>query len=207
MEWRSTPSRATTAETARILWESNTSSDKPVVAEPGLQPPFAMVTGRQLAAFVARIVDTTIRMTKIMSAAGFDSALALVPRREYEPALPSPFTVPEVKTLMDGITVGRRRIEDAEQVLIQARSCRDLIARAEHGTFRPDRPTIEELQAHFARGSARATESADISRHSEQGRNVGFLSIRHPCEHMRGHARRLNFLACAFLIPPDADCV
>lgn len=66
----------------------------------------------------------------------------------------NPFTFPEVKTLMDGITVGGRRIEDAEQVLNQARSWRDLIARVELGSFRLDRATFEELHAHVAREEA-----------------------------------------------------
>ncbi len=66
----------------------------------------------------------------------------------------NPFTFPEVKTLMDGITVGGRRIEDAEQVLNQARSWRNLIARVEHGNFRFDRATFEELHAHVAREEA-----------------------------------------------------
>ena len=66
----------------------------------------------------------------------------------------NPFTFPEVKTLMDGITVGGRRIEDAEQVLNQARSWRDLIARVERDTFRLDRATFEALHAHVAREEA-----------------------------------------------------
>ena len=66
----------------------------------------------------------------------------------------NPFTFPEVKTLMDGITVGGRRIEDAEQVLNQARSWRELIARVEAGTFRVDRASFEELHAHVAREEA-----------------------------------------------------
>ena len=66
----------------------------------------------------------------------------------------NPFTFPEVKTLMDGITVGGRRIEDAEQVLNQARSWRELIARVEAGTFKVDRASFEELHAHVAREEA-----------------------------------------------------
>ena len=66
----------------------------------------------------------------------------------------NPFTFSEVKTLMDGITVGGRRIEDAAQVLNQARSWRDLIARVELGSFRLDRATFEELHAHVAREEA-----------------------------------------------------
>ena len=66
----------------------------------------------------------------------------------------NPFTFPEVKTLMDGITVGGRRTEDAEQVLNQARSWHELIARIERGTFRLDRATFEALHAHVAREEA-----------------------------------------------------
>ena len=66
----------------------------------------------------------------------------------------NPFTFPEVKTLMDGITVGGRRIQDAEQVLNQARSWRELIARVENGTFKVDRTCFEELHALVAREEA-----------------------------------------------------
>ena len=62
----------------------------------------------------------------------------------------NPFTFPEVKTLMEGTTVGGRRIEDAQQVLNQARSWRELIGRVESGAFRLDRTTFEQLHAHVA---------------------------------------------------------
>ena len=62
----------------------------------------------------------------------------------------NPFTFPEVKTLMEGTTVGGRRIEDAQQVLKQARSWRELIGRVESGAFRLDRTTFEQLHAHVA---------------------------------------------------------
>ena len=39
----------------------------------------------------------------------------------------NPFTFPEVKTLMDGITVGGHRLSDADQVLNQAASWRELL--------------------------------------------------------------------------------
>ena len=55
---------------------------------------------------------------------------------------------------MDGITAGGRRIEDAEQVLNQTRSWRDLIAWVERGSIRLDRATFEELHAHVAHEEA-----------------------------------------------------
>ena len=66
----------------------------------------------------------------------------------------NPFTFPEVKTLLDGVTVGGRRVEDAEQVLNQARSWRELLERLEQGTFRFDQATFEALHAHVAREEA-----------------------------------------------------
>lgn len=66
----------------------------------------------------------------------------------------NPFTFPEVKTLLEGVTVGGRRVEDAEQVLNQARSWRELLTRVEDGTFRLDRATFEALHAHVAREEA-----------------------------------------------------
>ena len=62
----------------------------------------------------------------------------------------NPFTFPEVKTLLDGVTVGGRRVEDAEQVLNQARSWRALLGQIEQGTFRFDQATFEALHAHVA---------------------------------------------------------
>ena len=66
----------------------------------------------------------------------------------------NPFTFPEVKTLLDGVTVGGRRVEDAEQVLNQARSWRALLGQLEQRTFRFDRATFEALHAHVAREEA-----------------------------------------------------
>ena len=46
--------------------------------------------------------------------------------------------------------------------------------------------------------------ATDRSRRSSQGGAEGILSIRHSCEHVRSHARRLNPLARGCLIQPDA---
>jgi len=63
----------------------------------------------------------------------------------------NPFTLPEVKTLLDGVTVGGHRIEDERQVLNQAASWKELLARSERGTFELDRATFRELHALVAR--------------------------------------------------------
>ena len=66
----------------------------------------------------------------------------------------NPFTLPEVKTLLDGVTVGGHRLEDEQQVLNQARSWKALLSRAERGTFELNRTTFCDLHALVAREEA-----------------------------------------------------
>jgi hypothetical protein len=49
----------------------------------------------------------------------------------------NPFTFPEVKTLIEGVTVGGHKIEDAQQVLNQAQSWRRLLHEVATGAFVP----------------------------------------------------------------------
>ena len=49
----------------------------------------------------------------------------------------NPFTFPEVKTLIEGITVGGHKIEDERQVLNQAHSWRRILHEVETGAFVP----------------------------------------------------------------------
>lgn len=62
----------------------------------------------------------------------------------------SPFTFPEVQTLMEGITVGGHRVEDARLVQNQIDSWRELLSRVEQEVFRFDRDTACSLQAQVA---------------------------------------------------------
>ena len=55
----------------------------------------------------------------------------------------NPFTFPEVQTLMDGITVGGHKIEDAEQVLNQARAWKAVIREVEADKFIPLKNGLE----------------------------------------------------------------
>ena len=66
----------------------------------------------------------------------------------------NPFTLPEVKTLLDGVTVGGHRLEDERQVLNQAASWKELLAHAQQGTFKLDRKTFCDLHALVAREEA-----------------------------------------------------
>lgn len=66
----------------------------------------------------------------------------------------NPFTFPEVKTILDGITVGGRKLTDQEQILNLAESSRRLLALVKSGAFALDKATFCELHAIVARNEA-----------------------------------------------------
>lgn len=66
----------------------------------------------------------------------------------------NPFTFPEVKTLLDGVTVGGHRVSDQEQILNLAESSRRLLGLVKGGRFRLDKPTFCDLHGCVARNEA-----------------------------------------------------
>ena len=66
----------------------------------------------------------------------------------------NPFTFPEVKTLLDGVTIGGRKISDQEQVLNLAESSKHLLALVKAGKFSMDKATFTELHGLVARNEA-----------------------------------------------------
>ncbi|WP_116141649.1 Fic family protein [Trinickia diaoshuihuensis] len=66
----------------------------------------------------------------------------------------NPFTFPEVKTLLDGITVGGRRISDQEQILNLVESSKLLLKLVRSGQFCLDKPTFVHLHGLVARNEA-----------------------------------------------------
>lgn len=66
----------------------------------------------------------------------------------------NPFTFPEVKTLLDGVTVGGRKISDQEQILNLAESSKHLLALVKSGKFSLNKSTFTELHALVARKEA-----------------------------------------------------
>ena len=66
----------------------------------------------------------------------------------------NPFTYPEVKTLLDGVTVGGRKIFDQEQVLNLAESSRRLLALVKDRQFVLTKSTFTELHGIVARHEA-----------------------------------------------------
>lgn len=66
----------------------------------------------------------------------------------------NPFTFPEVKTLLDGVTVGGRKISDQEQVLNLAESARHLLALVKTRRFVMDKATFTDLHRLVARNEA-----------------------------------------------------
>lgn len=66
----------------------------------------------------------------------------------------NPFTFPEVKTLLDGVTIGGRKVSDLEQVLNLAESSKRLLALVKSGKFTMDKATFTELHGLVARNEA-----------------------------------------------------
>ncbi len=66
----------------------------------------------------------------------------------------NPFTFPEVKTLLDGVTVGGRKVSDQEQVLNLAESAKHLLALVKTGRFTLDKATFIDLHSIVAPNEA-----------------------------------------------------
>jgi hypothetical protein len=66
----------------------------------------------------------------------------------------NPFTYPEVKTLLDGVTVGGRKISDQEQVLNLAASAKHLLTLVKARKFSLNKATFTELHELVARNEA-----------------------------------------------------
>lgn len=66
----------------------------------------------------------------------------------------NPFTFPEVKTLLDGITVGGRKLSDQEQILNLAESSKRLLAMVKSGTFSLTKPVFTEINGIVARNES-----------------------------------------------------
>jgi len=66
----------------------------------------------------------------------------------------NPFTFPEVMTLLDGITVGGRKISDQEQVLNLIESSKHFLALVKKGQFDVTKARFCELQGIIARNEA-----------------------------------------------------
>lgn len=66
----------------------------------------------------------------------------------------NPFTYPEVQTLMDGITVGGRKLSDERQVINLADSAKELVRMLKSGEFALDKPTSDRFQQIIANGEA-----------------------------------------------------
>jgi prophage maintenance system killer protein len=66
----------------------------------------------------------------------------------------NPFTFPEVKTLLEGVTVGGRKLSDQEQILNLAESSRYLLELVENLEFKLEKSTFCSLHALVARNEA-----------------------------------------------------
>ena len=66
----------------------------------------------------------------------------------------NPFTFPEVKTLLDGVTVGGRKLSDQEQILNLAESSKVLLAMVRGNNFFLNKTVFCELHSIIARNEA-----------------------------------------------------
>jgi Fic family protein len=116
----------------------------------------------------------------------------------------NPFTFPEVKTLLDGITIGGRKISDQEQVLNLAASSRHLLALVKAGQFALNKAmftTLHSLVArnealewgHF-RGEGKETHYTPDVGLGEHGRYTPLATVAHAPELNRVFASGLQVL-------------
>jgi len=66
----------------------------------------------------------------------------------------NPFTFPEVKTLLEGVTVGGRKLSDQEQIANLAESSKRLLSLVKAGEFALNKATFCELHGIVARNEA-----------------------------------------------------
>lgn len=64
------------------------------------------------------------------------------------------FTLPEVRTLLDGVTVGGKRLADEQQILALSEAYRRLDDMVGSGSFSLDKPVADELHSIVARHEA-----------------------------------------------------
>lgn len=66
----------------------------------------------------------------------------------------NPFTYPEVQTLLDGVTVGGRKLADQQQIQNLGEAAKRLFSMVRDGKFCFDKPTSDELHRLVATGEA-----------------------------------------------------
>lgn len=66
----------------------------------------------------------------------------------------NPFTYPEVQTLLQGITVGGKKLSDERQILNLSESANELLRLVQSGQFRIDKSTSDLLNGLIASGEA-----------------------------------------------------
>jgi hypothetical protein len=66
----------------------------------------------------------------------------------------NPFTYPEVKTLLDGVTIGGKKVSDQEQILNLAVSSKHLVSLVKNNSFALDKLTFTTLHSLVARNEA-----------------------------------------------------
>ncbi len=108
----------------------------------------------------------------------------------------NPFTYPEVKTLLDGVTVGGRRLSDERQVLNLAAAAKALLSLVHGDAFRLGKPIFDRLHGLVAREEALEWgHFRGEGQHTETTPRValgdGEFTPSHPTEAGAGNLKRL----------------
>ncbi len=89
----------------------------------------------------------------------------------------NPFTFPQVKTLLDGVTVGGHRISDEQQVLNLAAASKALLTLVKEPDFKVDKATFDRLHALVAREEA--LEWGHFRGEGQEAHYTPFVSLGH----------------------------
>jgi Fic family protein len=81
----------------------------------------------------------------------------------------NPFTFPEVKTLLDGVTIGGRRISDQRQILNLAESAKHLLALVKSREFCLDKQTFTDIHSLVA-----IDEALEWGRFRGEGKEIDY---------------------------------
>jgi hypothetical protein len=104
----------------------------------------------------------------------------------------NPFTYPEVQTLLDGITVGGRKISDEQQVLNLAEAANELLQLVKTGEFRLAKEVSDRLQYLIARDEARSPDTLEVRERSSLRQAWDSVRAAATCHREPSQAARIS---------------
>jgi hypothetical protein len=89
----------------------------------------------------------------------------------------NPFTYPEVQTLLEGITVGGRKLSDERQILNLSESANELIHLVQSGQFLIDKSTSDVLNDLIASGESHGIDAISVPAARKQEFNTEMIEF------------------------------